>query len=121
MVWRIAPFKHHARKCLSSHQVWAAPRESRRYGGALYQIIAEAEHAEDVISIVAWPPLRALTPRPLHAMRQMRRVAVELAEVDLVERFHASVKVHPPQRGRIERRAVGGQHRSRELVTEPPP
>jgi hypothetical protein len=33
--------------------------------------------------------LRRLSPCPLNAVRQMSGVAMELAEVDLVERFHA--------------------------------
>src|SRR5690348_17498123 len=45
----------------------------------------------------------------------MSRIAVRLGEVDLVERLHACIKVHPPQRGRIERGVVGVQHLSREL------
>src|SRR5215831_9268693 len=51
----------------------------------------------------------------------MSRIAVRLGELDLVERLHARIKVHAPQRGRIERRVIGGQHLLRELVAELPP
>jgi len=51
-------------------------------------------------------------------MRQMSGITVRLGEVDLMERLHAGIKVHAPQRGRIERGVVGGQNLSRELGAE---
>ncbi len=72
----------------------------------------------EVVSFVTISRLRALSPRPRNAVRQMSSVTLQLSEVYLVERFHPRIEVHPSQEGRIERMAVRGKHLSRKPVTK---
>src|SRR5690348_3982906 len=44
--------------------------------------------------------------------------AIDLSKVYLVERFHAGIRVHPSEQGRIERMAVRGKHLAREIVAK---
>src|SRR5260370_33595655 len=71
-----------------------------------------------VVTFSTMSRLRAVSPHPLKAVRQMSSVASHMSEVYLVERFHSRIEVHPSQNGRIERMAVRGKHLSRELIAK---